>query len=489
MSKEIVLEFTNYKLFKEKTFNLENFNIYLISGPNESGKTSVLTALQEMYGVFPLTSDPLTTGTTEGSKTFQIPDKEGNIVTVKHTYDRSKAKGRFVAFDKDGTPLRKVGEIRELLGTYSRITTEQFFDKAKTAEGRREIINDYFVKFLTEEEIVALRKQKDLEVVSFDARTAAKKDVDDAEKKVQEYKLTPSEEQLLAQKTASQKLLANLRGQRDSIKLLDSNLKVLQERDASLQDKLDDIESYVQEAVVKTETQLPEMREELEELELQVKQLKENIKDSEDFLKDPFAKRKDEIDGLKKQIAENKAEIEKEKKEAGDPDMTLEKLDERLSKGEKMMGEIAICESRSANYEKAKTEFDAANKAWQDLDDKVAGARKSVEDIYANSALPPGVKIEDDTFTLNGFEFSETQISESKAKLVIAEIMCKVDTSPLLIMGNAGSFGEERLNELCSLAEKHNKIMFLEKVLDDEEEVKVVGVVYNKKISTNQKLF
>ena len=489
MSKEIVLEFKNYKLFEEKTFNLESFNVYLISGRNESGKTSVITALQEMYGVFPLTSDPLTTGTTEGGKTFQIPDKDGNIVTVKHTYDRSKAKGKFVAFDKDGTPLRKVGEIRELLGTYSRITTEQFFDKVKTAEGRRDIINDYFTKFLTEDENAALRKQKDLEAVNFDARTAAKKKVDDVENKVQEYTLTPSEEQLLAQKTTSQKLLAKLKGQRDSIKFLDSNLKVLKERDVSLRDQLDGIETYVQEAIDKTETQLPEMREELEELELQVKQLKKNIKDSEDFLKTPFAQRKDEIEGLKKQITENNSEIEKEKEKAGDPDMTLEQLDERLSKGEKMMGDIAICESRSENYEKAKTEFDAADKAWQDLDAKVAKARKSVEEIYANSALPPGVKIEGDTFTLNGFEFSETQISESKAKLVIAEIMCKVDTSPLLIMGNAGSFGEERLNELCELAEKHDKIMFLEKVLDDEEEVRVVGVVYNKQIGNDEKLF
>ena len=480
MGKEIVLQFTNYKLFSEKTLNLEWFNVYLVSGINNSGKTSIITALQECFGVIALTDDPVTTGAHEGSKTFQIPDKDGNIVTVKHSYDRSKAKGKFVAFDKDGTPLRKVGEIRELLGTYSRITTEQFFDMAKTAEGRRRIISEYFVQFLTDTELSSLKKLQDLEGVNYDLRTAAGKELEAAEKRVQDYKPTPAVEQLLGQKLKSQKLLVTLRESRDGVKFFDSNMKVLTERDDNLRTRLTTLNENLRADINQAEIDLVDWREDLKELKERMGVLKKDIEDTEKFLKDPEVIYKDETDGLQKQIQENDKEIEKLKSEVKDPDMTLEALDERIEKGEKMISDIAICDSQNVNYKKAKKEHKESEEEWEALDKKVEKARTEIRTLYAGSALPSGVQIEDDTFTLQGFEFSETQISESRAKLVIAEIMCQVDTSPLLVMGNAGSFGQERLNELCALAEKHNKIMFLEKVEDDTEDVRVVGVVYNK---------
>jgi len=108
MEKEIVLSFHNYKIFQDREFNLGEYNIFLVTGKNESGKTTIITALQEMFGAISLTDDPVTTGSSEGSKTFVIPDKDGNMVTIKHTYDKTKARGKFVAFNEDGTPFRQV---------------------------------------------------------------------------------------------------------------------------------------------------------------------------------------------------------------------------------------------------------------------------------------------------------------------------------------------------------------------------------------------
>jgi len=489
MSKEIILSFKNYKLFQDTEFKLDDYNVFMVVGNNEYGKTTVITALQEIFGVIALTDDPVTTGSTEGSKTFQIPDKDGNMVTVKHTYDRSKAKGKFVAFDKDGNPLRKVGEIRDLLGTYSRITTEQFFDKARTAEGRREIINEYFVQFLTEGELGLLKKLQDLEGVNYDLRTAAKKELDTAESKALDYKPTPADEQLLSQKVASHKLLTGLKSQREGVMFFDNNMKVLQERDSNLRFNLGQEDNKLAKAITDTEEEVGYLKEEITELEISLARCKKTLKGHEAFLKNPDTEYRDRIDGLKKQIVENNNSMDRLREESGDPKMTLAELDARLEKGEKMMSDIAIRESRSKDYSKAKKEHEEAEKEWTDLENKVNKARRDIKALYASSALPAGVQIENDTFTLQGFEFSETQISESRAKLVIAEIMCQVDTSPLLVMGNAGSFGEERLNELCALAEKHNKIMFLEKVVDDTEDVRVVGVVHNKVTKSDDKLF
>ncbi len=486
MEKEITLQFTNYKLLQDREFNLSGHNVYLVAGMNDSGKTSLITALQEIFGIVSLTDNPVTTGAHEGSKTFQIPDKNGDMVTVKHTYDRSKAKGKFVLFDKDGTPFRKVGEMREILGSYSRITTEQFFDMAKTAEGRRRIISEYFIQFLTDTELGQLNKLQDLEGVNYDLRTAVGKELETAEKRVEDYKLTPADEQLLGQKVSSQKLLTNLKESRDGIKLFDKNMQVLTEREGNLQNQLNDLEDDKLDALEGAKERVDENKKELEEIKRRMAFLEEALKTDEAILSKPEEIYKDELDGLRKQIKENDDEIGKEKKKVRDPDMSLEALDARIKKGEEMMDNIVIRESRYKDYEKANGEQKEKQTEWDGLDKKVNKARADIKALYVGSALPEGVQIEDDTFTLQGFEFSETQVSESKAKLVIAEIMCQVDTSPLLVMGNAGVFGQERLNELCALAEKHNKIMFLEKVEDDTEDVRVVGVVQNKEVKSDK---
>lgn len=488
MEKEIVLQFCNYKVFQDAEFNLSDHNVWFVEGKNDSGKTSLITALQEIFGITSLTDDPVTTGAHEGSKTFQIPDKNGDMVTVKHTYDRSKAKGKFVLFDKDGTPFRKVGEMRDILGSYTRITTEQFFDMAKTADGRRRIISEYFIQFLTDQELGSLNKLQDVEAVNYDMRTGVAKELDAANSKMQDYKLTPADEQLLEQKVPSHKLLTTLKGSRDKVKFFDSNMKVLEERKSNLQFNREQEEKKLKEEISQAERDAQNYKEEIEQAEKTLLSLKEGLKETEAFLKTPDAEYKDRIDGLKKQIKENNDEIEKMNSEVEAPDMTLEQLDERIKKGETMMSDIAVRESRIEIYDKAKEEQKEKQKEWEGLDKKVNKARADIKALYASSSLPSGVQIQDDTFTLNGYEFSETQVSESKAKLVIAEIMCQVDTSPLLVMGNAGAFGQERLNELCELAEKHNKIMFLEKVEDDTEDVKVVGVVQNK-VTKNDKLF
>ncbi len=486
MEKEIKLVYKNYKLFSDKEFNLKDFNVYLVTGKNGVGKTSLVTSLQEIYGVVSLTNDPITTGSTEGSKTFTIPDKDGNMVTIKHTYDKTKAKGKFVAFDEDGTPFRKVEEIRELLGSYSRITTEQFFDKAKTPEGRRTIVDEYFIQFLTEGEIVALRKAKGLEEVHYNLRAETKKRLDATELHMLNYKPTVFEKEMMGKKLESDKLLKTLRHDRDGVALFDKNMQILNERDRNLRENLTTLETEVDTRIINAKESVVGFKKELEELEKRVFVTKACIKNTEEFLQDPNKEYKDKIDGFKKQELENDKAIALEKEKAGNPDITLADLDKRIAAGDKLISEIAICESRMKDYKRAKGEFEDTGTEWQSHDEKVHGYRRDIRDIYTSSSLPDGVQIENDTFTLNGFEFSAEQISESKAKLVIAEIMCQVDTSPLLVMGNAASFGKERLNELCGLAEKYNKIMFLEKVVDEIEDVRVVGIVYNKDVSEDE---
>jgi len=483
MEKEIQLTFHNYKLLQDSEFNLGDYNIFMVEGKNDAGKTSLVTAIQEIYGVTSLTDDPVTTGATEGHKTFKIPDKDGNMVTVKHSFDRSKAKGRFVAFDKDGTPYRQVGEIRELLGSYSRITTEQFFDKAKTAHGRREIINDYFIQFLTDTEIASLKKAQGIVAVNYDMRTDKKRSLETAELTMLNYKLTASEEEMVAKKIESDKLLKTLKADRDRVKFFDQNMRVLTERGASLKEKLQIMDENHEQLVTDVSQGLIDLRDEREELLKRVKAVEDKITESEKFMADPESDYRGIAEGVKKQIKENDEAIEAEVEKAGNADMNLTELDKRIEAGDKLMNGIAVCESKKENYGKAKQDFQDTEKEWKELDQKIEMYRGQIKQIYAGSSIPTGVQIEDDTFTLNGFEFSAEQISESKAKLVIAEIMCQVDTSPLLVMGNAAAFGKERLNELCRLAEKHNKIMFLEKVVEDIEDVRVVGVVYNKEIS------
>jgi len=151
MSKKI-LKVYNYKTLgnkKEVTYEFNNGGINLIIAKNRAGKTSIVQALEEHHGANKFVKNPLTEGEKDGYTEYEGTDKDGRKIKTRWEFNvngdriftavKQDENGRFKAISD---PKKMV----ELLGKYYPITANEFFQKAKYTEGRKEIIEKYLLK-------------------------------------------------------------------------------------------------------------------------------------------------------------------------------------------------------------------------------------------------------------------------------------------------------------------------------------------------------
>ena len=143
----------NFKKIKDAEFDLGD--VIAITGQNESGKTTVVQAIQTLHMLNGFVKQPLNDESKDGSITFIGPDKKGNEITIKWSFDDT-GDSSFVAIIKDehgkSKPISDTKKIKELMGTYYPLTVQDFFAKSKYAEGRKELIEKYFFLCLTEKQ-------------------------------------------------------------------------------------------------------------------------------------------------------------------------------------------------------------------------------------------------------------------------------------------------------------------------------------------------
>ena len=95
---EVKIAFKNYKLLKEGEINLNQGSIFFVQGPNNVGKTSMLTLLQSIMEVKDETVNPVTFGEKEGFSTGSIPGADGQIYQYRYDFNvDGKSKFTFIA--------------------------------------------------------------------------------------------------------------------------------------------------------------------------------------------------------------------------------------------------------------------------------------------------------------------------------------------------------------------------------------------------------
>ena len=97
--KETKLEVKNYKLLKEGEYNLSGGSIFLMSGPNNIGKTSFLHLLQSIMEVKDETINPVTHGEKEGFATGTIIGADGEPYQFRYDFNVD-GKKKFTFMDR-----------------------------------------------------------------------------------------------------------------------------------------------------------------------------------------------------------------------------------------------------------------------------------------------------------------------------------------------------------------------------------------------------
>lgn len=429
--------FENYKNFSKYNKKLADYNILIVTADNEKGKTSVITALQETYLGRSLTPEPLKRGETEGFTEIKVKDKNGNPAIVKHSFDKKDQKGKFIIVDKDGKAYNKVSDFGELLGVYFPITVQEFFDLAKTVPGRRELIDDYLMKCLNDNERKSVyiidTKIKPTTGTLFSDRTQTNNKVDHYKSLIEEVKFSKQDNDMLENGEAAKEQLKKLKGEKDKIattKLRKSTMEnAVKALDATKENIL---------AVLETE---------------------EDKNDIGGCIESVIMNLKDKI--LNIDVSEEREKF----------------LIDKCQKGESFI----------ENYEKLKIKDDELKrnkellKGWEktlkEQNEQIEELREKKKNIYKNSKLPAGLEIIGDTFTLDGFDFDDKQVSFSKASLAIIELMFTISDSKLIVGGTASEYGPDKMKELGELVEKYDRTVVLTKVVGGQTDVKIVGVI------------
>jgi hypothetical protein len=480
---EIKLSFYNYKLLKKEEFTLQGSHIYFVKGCNEVGKSSILQALRAAHEIKDDTPQKVTIGETEGSNEFIIPGPDGKMYNV--VYEFTDTTTKFVIFDDEGNKISKITDMRDIF-KYNHVDATEFISWSRSAEGRRKQ-KEYILNLLPSESFLKYKEFEANEELSFNERTKVNNQVNLSKGFVKEYELTKEESEIQKNLDAAKKQLT-LR-QDEHKKLNESgqiviNLQLEKTTAEKEKERINENITNLNLNLTKTkqfsEQRIKDHQEQIRILEERIKSEEENIK-KETELHD--AKRTEYLTLLgesNKLIEEVNKKI---KTVVDDPDIQkkISELEVIIQRGVNYVDKAKELTLKLEKYNKYNDEYQKVFEKSSSLTEIIEECRKQKELIITEGEFPVDNLLfdKDGYLTINGLRFDEHQTCESDTILLVAQLMCKMNTTPIQILGDASLLDFNKLDRLYDIAEANGKIMFVDEI--DRSLDKLVIVGYEKK--------
>lgn len=442
---KIALEFKNYKKIKDLNFDLNDYDAVIVNGKNREGKTSLINGIFENLTATNLSNQPLTIGEEKGEKTVIVEDKNGKEIKIVHTFSKKSPKGTFYAI-QDGQKISSVTKIRELIGDANAYTINEFFMMCKSIPGRRKFIQEILMRLMTSEQIAKTNVINN-QINSKDGEFYITRTTLNSELKALEAipGLTDEQKTLLAKKD---ELLENKATSEKSIKATEHKIDILEK----ILNNIISIENgsgwqtLTKDDIIFKDEKAKTLFSNLIDLESQALQYKPVCEKGLNSLDIVLTSNQNNLLPITNELAE----IEK----------------------------IEYSQSVNGNLEE---KIKDKKKEIEDINKKINNAIDLKSKILSESNLPKGLIIHSESeFTYNGFDFNENEISESEAWLLLAELTIPIYDCKYFRMGNAAIYGKDALEALTTMAAKYGKILALEKVNDDIDDIYVEGIVWDE---------
>ena len=403
-------------------------------------------------------------GQEEGFATGVIPGADGNLYHFRYDFN-IEGKSKFTFIDFEGKVIKGITQMRSIFN-YTHFTVEEFFDWSKSEPGRKKQ-RDILMNLLSEDERSRIT-EIDLKVNPtngsiVESRKLVGVDVDFLKKKIDNNIITDEQLNLLKSKSKIEDLYISIKKEKEDLELILSksgtNLERIEElKEDNEKAKAKDIEKrqlFVYE-ISELEKKLNEKK---EAFALYKKQVESELKESQE-----------KIDNLTKDTDVEYLNQVKLKLN-GDGTEKNPGLNKRLEIGQQKKDEIIQIEVLNTQKETDKANHATKLKKFNDYDKEIKDLRDEKKSIIQNSpSIPDGWEINSDYITINNIPFVESDISKSQATKAIAELMMRVNQSPIMLMGDAESLGYEVLDQLDAAAKDNGKIMiFAEHVREIEE--------------------
>lgn len=450
------LQLLNFQVIEN--FNAEfDGNVYLITGDNELGKSTLLKAIGAL--LTGQRDEVLRNGASKGFAKMVVGD-DGEEYEVSLSFTEANPRGTLTIKQKStGMQTNNVSMLQRLFG-YQDFDAVEFSRWSESAEGRRKQIA--VVKSLLAPEVSQRIEDIDTKVnVLKTERTGINRDVKTFATLLE---------------AAQNKLPADAGRYKDEINL--SELLEKQQINAQLIEKSKTVKSLLEQRTAQ-----------LEELPNKII-FAQNVRDTElDMAEKEFAAAKqkyedrkrsaiEKCDATLKELESSKADLELRKGNAEKWLKDYEASRPLLEDTAKMLADAKEHNERHkivADYDDKKRQYDEVKARAEQIDGKIAELGQERADLIAGAKLPiEGLTFTDEGLELYGVPFvpgkvSDSQTMEIAAKLVIA---CNPNVKVFRI-ARGESLGAKRLQAIVELARKNGYQGFIEQVQRGQNEMRV----------------
>lgn len=444
------LEAENFKgvdNFKRADINGRSF---VVIGPNESGKSTVIDMVMSPADKDVLPPEPIKKGEERAKirqKIYGTLDGVEREFTIELSFTKSQKKGKLMVFDEKGEKITPPGDFLDgLLGSFS-------FE-----------IED-FLKGTTQKDHE--RRQKDLYEISGRAKELYKLDAD--------KKVKIAERETMGQEVRN--LEANVYSHgitNEEFELYMDPPKVAPE---VIEQELNDVQPAI-DKINKNKEALSKLLSDTAVLEMQLQKSDETIKNTEELIK-----------SLEEQIKTAKAKISLEiaSKENIEANITTNKS--RIQKGQEWISktvapDISEISNRlkAANthkqvhekileFQKKQQDLFSKKKDYEAIQSAIAGIITKKGEIIADSKLPVrGLTIDETGIYLDGLPFEKGQINTARMLEVGEEIaMAKNPGLKVIFVRDGSLYDTSNLKRLVQKAESRGYQVIIEIVGDNSE--------------------
>ena len=457
------LELLNFQVIKEFNADFDG-NVYLITGDNELGKSTLLKAIGAL-----LTGERdsvLRKGESKGYAKMVIGD-DGDEYEVSLNFTEANPRGTLSIKSKSGMKSNNVSMLQSIFG-YQDFDAVEFARWSETAEGRRKQIE--VVKNLLPKDVCKRIEAIDEETAELkNNRLYLNRDVKNLKSVVDEAKknLTDADIQKYSTKIDVSDLMQE---QSQRIALIEKSKSVksmLEQRTselAGLPAKVEEEERNYNDAMQRIAVKLEEARIAFERAKQEAEnESKARAKAHNDFLA--------EIESRKADLMQRKANAEKWLADFESRNITTDDLSQRLAQAEehnRKNGEVV------AYLEKCDS-LKVADAKVADVENSLASLSEERANLIATSHLPiEGLTFTENGLELNGIPFSSGNVSDSQIMEVATKLIIASNPKVKVFrIARGESLGEKRLRAIVDMAKKNGFQGFIEQVQRGQTEMAI----------------
>ncbi len=457
------LELLNFQVIKELNADFDG-NVYLITGDNELGKSTLLKAIGAL-----LTGERdsvLRKGESKGFAKMVIGD-DGDEYEVSLNFTEANPRGTLSIKSKSGIKSNNVSMLQSVFG-YQDFDAVEFARWSETAEGRRKQIE--VVKNLLPEDVCKRIEEIDKETAELkNDRLYLNRDVKNLKAVFDEAKknLTDADIQKYSTKIDVSDLMQEQSQRLVLIEKSKSVKSMLEQRTSELAElpaKVEEEERNYNDAIQRIAAKLEEARIAFERAKQEAEnESKARAKAHNDFLT--------EIESRKSDLMQRKANAEKWLADFESRNITTDDLSQRLAQAEehnRKNGEVVA-------YLEKFDSLKVADAKVADVENSLSSLSEERADLIATSHLPiEGLTFTENGLELNGIPFSSGNVSDSQIMEVATKLI--IASNPrvkVFRIARGESLGEKRLRAIVDMAKKNGFQGFIEQVQRGQSEMMI----------------